>query len=478
MVDIPFPTTSTLGGKPQEGGGRLINAYPEKLADGARKQVVRKRAPGLNRIATSADSRTHCRGFLTVGSSTLVAYDGYMQVITPLSGSYVTTALGALAGTTPVTLAKNNKIPTADLVCVTENGAFQVFTGSAPIPYPDADVGSPNSVCFGDGYFFFTYGDGVCYSSDLNTTDVDPLNYITAESKSDGLLRGVFYRQELLLMGQASIEVWQNTANPTGFPFSRSTVIPRGLVGQWAVAGWEDGWANTLIWAGDDNIVYQMNGYSPTRISNHDVERSIQATANAGEADTIKACVYMSEGHAFWSLKADNWCWVYDLTTQTWHERASYQSMTWRGECTTKNYGLWLCGDSTTGDVYSVESTYYQEGNDPLVWTVTSGFAADFPKPVFVHRADFDFDMGWGVADGSNPIQTAPTVRVSWSGNGVTWSEPLVRSLGGGGKYNERITVLRTGTTGPVGRTWKLEVSDPVYVGLLGGAMQATLREP
>jgi hypothetical protein len=478
VTDIPFPATSSVGGKPQEGGGRLINAIPEKLADGARKTVVRKRAPGLNRIANSIDGRTHCRGFLAVGSTTLVAYDGHMEAIAPSGGAYVNTALGALDGTTPITTAKNNKFPTADLVAVTENGAFQVFTGSAPIPYPDADVGSPNSVCFGDGYFFFTYGDGTCYASDLNDTAIDPLNFTVAESKPDGLLRGVFFRQELLLMGSASIEVWQNTAQPTGFPFSRSTVIPRGLIGQWAVAGWEDGWANTLIWAGDDNVVYQMNGYTPTRISTHDVERSIQATANAGSPETIKACVYMSEGHAFWSLKSDDWCWVYDLTTQTWHERASYQSDTWRGECTVKNYGLWLCGDSTNGVVYSIDSLYYQEGNDPLVWTVTSGFASDFPRPVFVYRADFDFDMGWGVADGTNPIQTNPKVRVSWSDNGVTWSQPLERQIGAGGAYGQRVSVLRTGTTGPVGRKWKLEVSDPVYVGLLGGAMQATLREP
>ena len=477
MTEIPFPTTSTVGGKPQESGGRLINAYPEKLSDGARKTVVRKRTPGLNRVSTSAAARTHCRGFLAVGSTTLVAYDGYIEAITASSGAYSNAALGALAGTTPVTFAKNNKFPTADLVAVTENGAFQVFTGAAPIPYPDANVGSPNSVCFGDGYFFFTYGDGTCYASGLNDTSIDPLDYVVAESKPDGLLRGVFHRQELLLMGTASIEVWQDTANPTGFPFSRSTVIPRGLIGQWAVAGWEDGWANTLIWAGDDCIVYTLNGYTPTRISTHDVERAIQATANAGDADTIKACVYMADGHALWSIKSADWCWVYDLTTQTWHERASYQSNTWRGECTVKNYGFWLCGDSTTGDVYDIDANYYQEGNDPLVWTVTSGAAADFPNRVFISRADFDFDVGWGIADGTYPTQTNPRINVSWSDDGgVQFSQPLQRELGKSGAYQQRVTVHRTGLTGPAGRLWKLSVSDPVYVGLLGGAMTAAVR--
>ena len=40
-------------------------------------------------------------------------------------------------------------------------------------------------------------------------------------------------------MGLGTIEVWQNTGNPVGFPFSRVTVIPRGLAGPSAVAGFE-----------------------------------------------------------------------------------------------------------------------------------------------------------------------------------------------------------------------------------------------
>lgn len=449
----------------------------EKLADGSPAQVVRKRAPGLNKVAETPDF-AGCRGFLAVGGITLVAMeDRQLAVQQAGDGTYTMTSLGALDGTEPVTYAKNNKFPTPDLVCVSENGAFQVFTGSAPISYPDPDVGSPNSVCFGDGYFFFTYGDGTCIASDLNSTAINAVNFTTAESKPDTLLRGVFFRQELFLMGTGSIEVWQNTANATGFPFSRSTVIARGLMGRQAVAGWEDGWANALLWVGDDAVVYEMKGYVPTRISTHDVERAIEQIALAGNGSVLKAFVYMSEGHAFWALKSDEWCWVYDLTTGTWHERQSYGSATWRAQFSVKNYGLWLVGDETTGAVNKIQADYYYENGNPLVWTVTSGQMVQWPQEVAVPVTKFYFDQNTGMDDGSNPIETNPRVAVSWSNNGgLSWSQPIYREFGAQGEWKLRVQVNRTGKTGPQGRQWKLEVSDPVYVGLLAGDMTTELR--
>lgn len=478
-ADIPFPVTSSVGGKPQEGGGRLINAIVEKLSDGARATVVRKRAPGMNQVA-NITGRTNCRGMITVNATTLVAVTDRLVAITPSgTGPFTVTDLGALNGTLPVTFAKNNKTPTPDIVCVTENGPFLVTTTTAPVSYPDPDVGSPNSVSFGDGYFFFTYGDGTVIASDLNSTAINPLDFATAEAKSDTLNRAVFFRQELFLMGSASIEVWQNTANPTGFPFSRSTVIPRGLVSRWAVAGFEDGWANTLVWVGDDNIVYQMQGYAPARISTHDVERAIEAYTTEGNADSLYAFVYMVEGHAYWALKSPTWTWVYDVTTQSWSERRSYERTTWRGQFSARNSGVWLVGDDNTGLVFAMDGAYYNEGNDPLVWQVESGQMADFPTRVVCARADFDFVVAVGDDTGAVPIQTAPTVLIAWSDNGgATFSEPLRRTLGGMGDYKHRITVFRTGLTGPMGRMWKLTVSDPVYVGILGGSMMSDIRNP
>lgn len=474
MVAIPFPVISGKGAQPNEGGGRLINAIVEKLEDGAPARVVRKRAPGLNRVV-EATGETNCRGMIAIGQQTLVAFTDRLYVV---ASDFSITDLGALDGDQPVIFARNNKSPVPDIACVTENGAFQVFTGAAPIAYPDPDVGSPSSVTFGDGYFFFGYGDGTILASDLNSTAINALNFTTAEAKADTLYRVVFFRQELFAFGSGTTEVYQNTANATGFPFSRTNVIPRGLVGKWAVAGFEDGWANTLIWVGDDGIVYEMKGYTPSRISTHDVERDIEAVVRTGDTSAMQAFVYMSEGHAFWALRGEFFCWVYDLTTGSWHERQSYELQTWRAQVSCRNYGLWMIGESESGIVYNVQADFYREGTQPMVWTVQSGHMVDFPTEVACPRADFYFDKSTGLDNGESPIETNPRVRVSWSNDGgLSFSQPLQREFGAQGEFRLRVQVNRTGFTGPEGRIWKLEVSDPVYVGLLSGDMQADPRK-
>jgi hypothetical protein len=64
----------------------------------------------------------------------------------------------------------------------------------------------------------------------------------------------------------------------------------------------------------------------------------------------------------------------------------------------------------------------------PLRLRIESGPVLDFPGGTVVGRADFYFTTGVGVATGTDPIQTDPSVEISWSDDGgVTWANPPVR---------------------------------------------------
>jgi hypothetical protein len=66
---------------------------------------------------------------------------------------------------------------------------------------------------------------------------------------------------------------------------------------------------------------------------------------------------------------------------------------------------------------------------------------------------------------------------VSWSDDGgATYSNPWNRKLGEQSEFQQRITTLNTGLTGPMGRRWRVAVSDPIHFGLMGGDMAAELR--
>jgi hypothetical protein len=471
MADISWPSTSRPGFRPGEGGGRLINSFAEPLGEGARAPLVRRRVPGLVRVSDSALFR--CRGLHVVGSTLLAGFTGQMAKVDLATG--LTTTLGALSGGDRITIASNNA-GTPDIVAVTDAGAFNLFTGSAPTAFADGDLpASPTSVAFQAGYFHFSYADGRLFVTGLNAVTVNSTHFTTYQETVGGVTRLVPFNGEMLAMGPFSIGVYRNASNATGHPYSLGDVIGKGLASKFAVAGFQDGFVDQLLWVGDDNVVYHLQGYSPTPVSTPDVVRSIAAVEDKDDLDAI---VYMNGAHAIWALSGPSFTWEHNLSTGQWNERKSHGSSRWQAQCSIQHQGLWLVGRRDTGRLYRISDGAYTEDGDPLVMELWSVPAAAFPNRIAFPRADFDWMVGQGEAEGEDPIETDPQVSISWSDDGgATWSTPLLRDLGGEGKTRTRISLLRTGLSGPHGRQWKQVVSDPVYAGLLAGAQAAVQRE-
>jgi hypothetical protein len=466
MVAIPFPLSSAPGRVPQEGAGRLLNCFAEPLGDG---RAVWARCPGLTRFATSTQE-TFCGG-LQVAGTLYSAWNG--KVATFNSTGTETVLSGTLLTTTNKGFWARNNNTTPDVVFVDpQNGAYTV-TSSAVSAFADIDAAGVNSVCFQHGYFFFTRGDGRVINSDLNAVTVNGLGFTVADAKPDGALRAIPWNDQLYIFGQSSIQIYQDTANtPPAFPYSLVTTVSRGIAGRYAVAGHEDGFGQELLWVADDNTVCRLKGYQPDKVSPPHLDRLIAAVA---DKNTLEASCYISGGHPKWVLSCADWTWEFDLNTQKWNERASYLIPRWRGTQAVFAFDRWIVGDTMSGKLLSVDETAHEEDGDPLLYRIESGPVAKFPNRTVVPRADFNFASGVGIATGPDPIATQPRVRVSWSDDGgVSWGNPLHRQLGPQGRGEVRVTVTRTGMAGPMGRRWRLDVTDPVHVGLMGGD-QATI---
>lgn len=463
MPAIVFPTTSAPGAKPQESGGRLINAFAEQTPFGAASKVIIKRTPGLIQVAAH-DTRVHTRGFFDASGTLLWALDD--RLVSVASGTFAITDIGSLAGDLPITMARNNAL-SPQYVAVTENGCFNIFTGSPPTSFADPDLpGSPTSVCDMDGFFVWSYADGRIFASDLNTTAVNALSFTTEQGLQ--VRRVVRYAGRLFAFGDKWTGVYQNTG-AIPFPFTREATIPRGIVGTHAIAGWEIGWANNLIWAGDDYVVYQLNGYTPIPISTDDVSRDIQTAVLAGNKNLIEAYVYMYERNAFWVLSCHgSWTWEYNFSSGEWNEKKSYGRNNWRGHKSIRIYDQWIIGDELTGQLYTSSGTYFLEGVDPLIWQVDSGVMQAFPARTVIPRAAFNITAAVGDFD----FIEDPKVEISWSLNGgYSYGKPVVRRLGRPGEANNYPSVLNSGLSRGQGVRYRLVVSDPVHIGLISGTV-------
>ncbi len=466
MAAIVFPVSSAPGSVPQEGSGRLVNAYAVKTEQGARSPFQWKRSAGLREIL-NITGHSHCRGFIFVGSTLIVVLGERVYAVTLSGVTFSATNLGALAGTDTVTIARNNAA-TPNIVAVCDAGMFNLFTASAPTVFADGDLPASNSVAGLNGYLVFTTGAGEIWSTGLNGVTVATDANTNAQIKPDGLRRGVAFRGEYLAMGDDSIQVYEETGDDP-FPLRyKKITIPHGICGTHAVAGYEDGWGGQLFWVGEDNIVGRLDGYSRVPISNDSVTRAI-----AGSADRtlIEMSVYMDGQQAFVQITSPGeWTWEYNATSGQWNERESYGRPDSRMRRTVKAFGRWIGGDDETGKLASVDSTYKREYNDALIWQVESGDNANFPYPVSVPTAFFDFVAAVGSASGSDPIETDPVVMISWSlDGGYSWGNELHRALGSQGKGGVLVRVNCCVTTKSKGIRFRLRVSDPVYVGFAGG---------
>lgn len=469
MVAISFPASHFPGAVASEGAGRLYGCYAEPLGDGGRTAAVLHRSPGLLQWGTSSESGY--RGSILIDNILYSAYEDMLVKHTSSGGA--ATVVGTLNGTAKGFFARNNAA-TPDKVFVDPDGNVATFTTSAVTNgYPDADLPSPNSVTSLDGYFVFTVGDGRCFASELNSTDVNALSFGTAEAKPDGLIRAITWGQRLLLMGSQTTEIWLDQGL-SPFPFARSEVIPRGLAGPYCVTGFEDGFSKGVHWIGDDNSVYRLDGYTPAKISPPDLDGLIEAVE---DKSTIEMCSYISRGHAFIQISCPAWTWVQDINNQAWHERPSYLQSRSRIDGSVYAFSKWLSGDTMTGDLNEITILRNDEVDDPLPVEVWSRPLQSFPSFIRVASIWLDFAVGVGEATGADPTATNPTVEVSWSDDGgSTFSIPRMVKVGRQAVGKSRVRVNQCGISGSQGRIIKVRMSDPVHFGLMGGEMVAEVR--
>jgi hypothetical protein len=451
---------------------RCVNLFPEVGTQGpeASKAVVALfGTPGLTRWATLAGNGV--RGMLRVNSTLAVIVCGGNVYTADASGT--ATLRGTLpAAVTSVGIASNG----VSVVIVDGTSTFYVLalTGLVLTPTTTAAYTGADTVQFLDGYFVFNKGGtGQFILSGLYRTAIDPLSFATAEGNPDNLVTLFVNHRELWLFGETTTEVWINTG-AANFPLERNqgAFIETGCAAKFSPARA----SGTLYWLGADDrgtgVVYRANGYSPERVSTHAIE---YALAKYPRIDDAIGYAYQQEGHSFYVLNfpSGNATWVYDETTQLWHERAWQNPATGlpnrhRGNCTMTFAGKTLVGDWQNGNVYVLSLDTYTDDGAPLIRTRQCGHLSSNLDIQRFASLQIDAQVGVGTATGQG---VAPQAMLQWSDDGgQTWSAELWAPLGAAGKTLARARWRRLGQSRD--RVFRVSVSDPVPVALVGAAVQ------
>lgn len=457
MPSLVYPKSSTPGARPGEGAGRLVNVFT--FLDG--EEATMGPAPGLVPFALVGSGP---RGFLRISDALL--YVAVADTLYSVNSSGTAAIIGNLPGASPVTMARNNRPLAPDVVIIAEGTPF-ITNGTTVSDYPDPDVGSPTSVTFLDGYFIFTYGDGTIRSSGLNTTDINDQAFTKAEAKPDGAIRGIVKGSQFIALGPSSAEFYSDTGT-IPFPFTRTEVVDTGLFGQWAVAGFEDGWDRSWFMVASDRTVGRWDGYTFTRISTRDVERSI---AGVADPSTLRMVVYAFAGNAVVSISGPMFTWDYHVASGLWFERESDGLPRWRARCSVNAFGRWIVGDTLSSNIMTVSEAARTEADAPLVCTMDGRLDA-FPNGVRLNDLRLDISTGQGRAEGETVPEGDPCALISWSLDaGGHFSAPVRRSIGRQGEFGRAVTVGSLGRSRGNGVTVRTVIADPVPFVLKGASV-------
>jgi hypothetical protein len=468
MPDVPFPMLTTPGQAPQVAGGRLVNCYPEPLAATAGKPNVYWRVPGLS-VWGTAPSGTY-RGAVVTGGTFYGIFGNTVYSWTSAGGAG-TPLTGSIPGTAFCWCAVNQNSPPDIVIVVPGTGAFTFSVGAGAVSnYPGVVVGSPNSVVFMGGYFLFTYGSGTTFASDVNSTNIQSINFATAQSKPDALYRPMpLGNGQFLLAGANTMEVWGPPINNLAYPYSYISTIYRGIPGPSAIAGNEDGWGKGIFFVGDDNKVSTLTTYTPTPISVPDLDQLIEATS---DKTTIKVGVYVSRGHGMVVVQSPTWCWEYDTTLQSWHERQSYLQTFWRGYQPVNAFGNWLCGDTLGANLLQINGTVRKEVSNPLRMRIETGPLGAFPRVVRINGIELYMTKGASIATGHDPDETNAMVEISMSKNGgQSWSNARQVIIGPQSITTRRARAAIWGSAEIQGVRWRFDESAGLNFGFMGADM-------
>lgn len=311
MVELPFAVQKGDNGVTQNSRERLINMYAEPEVSG-RSRIVRRQRPGLTLVQAQDDLKRGIarfeNGHYFVARNKVFKWDG--STLQQLGA--INTSIG------PVTFITDD----SDNVLISDGTSAYHWDGTTL-----TNVVTPTAVGtleFIDGFGVYNRpGTDRFYISALNDlTDWDALDFATAESAPDPIIRVFVDRDELLLFGTKTIEVWRNTG-AQAFPFGFNTVLQRGCLAAMSVAS-ED---NTLFWLGDDAIVYRLDGYRPARVSTHPIEELITDAPNKSEA---RAFIYTVDGHKFYTLTFPGYATVqYNIATGLWNTAQTFGHQDW-----------------------------------------------------------------------------------------------------------------------------------------------------
>lgn len=462
---IPFGVQSSPGRLFADTGPRHFNCFAEPHEDAKTPAPVHA-WDGFELFATLTNGGKY-RGHCVVEPYAYVVSGNGLFKVSP-SGS--ATLIAGIPGTGFVSMDRNQAFPVQ--VTITAESTAWVLENDVLTQVTDPDLLPPQSVTTVNHASVYAIASGeIVYSEVDDAANIATGSILTAEAEPDGLVRGIEFKGDLILLGRRTGEIFKDSGEVTDrFRRVAGGVFRKGC----ASAASVQKIGESLIWLGDDNHVYRSNGQNYEPISHDGIVRSVAAVADKG---TITGTAFHWRGAPFYVLSCASWSWQINLKTMKWFERTSFRLPRWRAEGAFELAGKTIVGDYSEGKLYQMSEDVRDEAGTKNVMLLRSGIVNVFPKLLIIDKLCIDVETGVGL-NSTDTHSANPKIglRVSRDG-GATWGNQRFATLGTIGQRQTTVTFNSLGQASRGGMVFELEMSSPVIRTFLGAKAYGTAAE-
>lgn len=344
--------------------------------------------------------------------------------------------------------------------------SFIVDTSDVVTQISDGDFDGPVAgVVFANGFFLFPKKDGNKFfkSALRNGLAYNALDFADAEADPDPIKALAVYRNQLFVMGSKTMEGFQIV--PTvDFPYINSGIVEqKGLISPATIKEVE----GMLFWLGgaarEKPQILMYDGAQPQAISTRAIEAALR-TFSTNDLEMAFSWDYSEDGSDFIAFTFPTTTFVFDLSTQAWHERKSEndegQKVSYRISNIVEAYSFLLAGDILNGNIGRISKDVFTEYGTTIEARVILPPIDNSGDRTFVNRVELVAETGVGLVP--NQQGDDPEIRLIWSDDGGrTFEDPISETLGAIGEYFHRPYWTELGSF-QRSRMFGLLMSDPV----------------
>jgi len=465
MASVPLFGIGQKGKSPFVTAQSHLNLFAEQTVDGDKTQIAFYGVPGDTLFTLFGD--TPIRGWIAIGDKLFVVHRGTLYEV---DNAGTRTSRGTLNTTTGKVSMQTDG--TVILIVDGTNGYTFTLASNTFAVISDGDFPNGANTCdWLDGQFIVDSGDGEdSFYWSPDGINWDALDFATAESSPDGIVRVLVDHGQLLLFGTSTIEPWGSIGNSdTPFAAVKGAIAQFGLASRWSLVQFNDSVAFLAQNKMGQVQVMMMDGNVPRPISTPEIDSLINGYATVSDAT---AMAYMDRGHPIYIINfpSAGKSWMFDGKSGMWSPRESgLNGARYHGELSVNYLNKIRIADYSTGSISNLDATVYTENGTAIAREIVTRHLYQGNDRVTVDELYVDMEVGVGTASGAG---SDPQVVLQYSkNNGKTWSAELWKTLGAIGNYTTRVIWRRLGQS----RDWlfKLRVTDSVPVVFIFTAIKA-----